>query len=554
MTSVFSSFSRVSIIVPVFNHTRFLESCIRSAINQTYPEVEIIVRDDCSTDPEVSSILRRFQGTPRVKIYFSKTNEGISMATNRAIIQSTGHYLAFLDCDDILPPHAIETAVSYLKANPHVRYFYSNREQIDEKGKVVSRSEFHEYSFKNPSEQILKFMFASHLKIIKREAFYEVGLFKKEFDSCQDYDLALRMSEKYSFFHIPEYLYQYRIHPYQISQVKKREQAVLAYQARDVAVVRRRIFKGDIGSKKISIVMLTLNRWQRTRITLEQLVKNTGLPFELIILDNNSSDDTVKFLQWFAKQNRNVHLMLESENLGCAWGRKKAIRKAQGDFIVTLDNDVRVTPGWLENLLVRLKESQAHAACCKVVMPNGKIQYNGGNYRISGKFIVFSFIDNNLNYNDLKTYIDRKCLWLPGGATIYRRSVFEKIDFCEELYGGLEDNDLSLQMNKAGLKMVNSPASLAVHHHASTEGRDMRDTVYMLNRYDWDRLKNSMITFYRRHRVIVYDPWLFKQLGIPHGTRQETIDFFNQKAMQKQNPNQKGAAAPSDGNTSSTPH
>ncbi|MCL4439665.1 MAG: glycosyltransferase, partial [Firmicutes bacterium] len=336
--------------------------------------------------------------------------------------------------------------------------------------------------------------------------------------------------------HIPEYLYQYRIHPNQISQVKKREQSALAYRARDVAVVRRRIFRGDIGSKKISIVMLTLNRWQRTRATLEQLVKSTRLPFELIILDNNSSDETVKFLQWFAKQNRNVTLLQEKENLGCAGGRKKAVRKAQGDFIITIDNDIRVTPGWLENLLVRLKESRADAACCKVVMPDGKIQYNGGNYRLSGQFIVFSFIDNSLNYNDLKTYIDRQCRWLPGGAAIYRRQVFDRVDFCEELFGGLEDNDLSLQMNHAGLKMVNSPRSLVIHHHASTEGREMRDQVYTLNRYDWDRLKNSMITFYRRHGIVVYDPWLFRQLDIPHGNGQEIIDFLRQNTKPKQNP------------------
>lgn len=532
MTSVTDPFPRISIVIPVFNHTRFLESCIRSATNQTYPEVEIIVWDDCSTDPAVRNILRRLQGSPGLKIYFSKTNEGISMATNRAIIQSTGNYVAFLDCDDILPPRAVETAVNYIKANPQIRYFYSNREQIDERDRVISQSEFQKYSFKNPGEQILRYMFASHLKIIKKEAFYEVGLLKKEFDSCQDYDMALRMSEKFSFLHIPEYLYQYRVHSQQISEVKKREQAQLSYRARDVAVVRRRIFRGDIGRKKISIVVLTMNRWQRTRTALEQLVKNTGLPFELIILDNNSSDDTVKFLQWFSKNNNNVQLMLEKENLGCAGGRKKAVGKAQGDFIVTLDNDVLVTPGWLEHLLVRLKEAQADAACCKVVMPDGKTQYNGGNYQISGQFIIFSFIDNSINYNDLKTFIDRGCRWLPGGATIYRRSVFNRVDFCDELYGGLEDKDLSLQMGRAGLRMVNSPLSLAVHHHASTESREMRDPVYTRNRNDWARLKKSMITFFRRHKVIVYDPWLFKQLDIPHGTSREITEYFSQRAKQ----------------------
>ena len=526
MTSQTPSSLKISIIIPVFNHARYLENSIRSAVNQTYPDIEIIIQDDCSSDPEVKNILRRFKSTPRVRIFLSKTNEGISMATNRAIIQSTGKYLAFMDCDDLLLPNAIETAAHYINLNPNMRYFYSNRDLIDEKGKVISRLDFTEYSYKNHSEQLLAYMFAGHLKIIKKEAFYEVGLFKKEFDSCQDYDLAMRMSESFSFSHIPEYLYQYRIHSHQISQVKKREQADLAYRARDVAVVRRRIFKGDIGRKKISIIMLTMNRWQRTKSTLEQLVKNTTLPYELIILDNNSSDETAKFLQLFSKQNANVRLFLEQQNLGCAGGRKKAISQAGGDFIVTLDNDIQVTHRWLENLLARLKETRADAACCKVILPDGKIQYNGGSYKISGPFILYSFMDNSLQHNNLNSFIDRECQWLPGGATIYRRPVFDRVAFCADLFGGMEDGDLSLQMARAGLKMVNCPASRVIHHHSSSESKEMQDTSYLRSRYNWERLKETVIHFYRRHGLIVYDPWLFKQLEIPYTSQQETINYF----------------------------
>ncbi len=310
----------------------------------------------------------------------------------------------------------------------------------------------------------------------------------------------------------------------------KREQALLAYRARDVAVVRRRIFKGDIGRKKVSIIMLTMNRWQRTKKTLEQLVRNTTLPYDLIILDNNSTDDTVNYLQWFARQHRNVHLITESLNLGCAGGRKKALDRTGGDFIVMLDNDIRVSPRWLENLLVRLKETRADAACCKVVTPDGKVQYNGGSYRISGPFITFSFIDNSLPHDDLGTLIDRDCDWLPGGATIYRRPVFDRVAFCRDLFGGLEDKDLSLQMKRAGLRMVNCPAAQVIHYHASFEDGEMKDPVYMQRRYDWERLKKTVVEFYRRHKLIVYDPWLFDRLNIPRGSPEEITGYFNQMA------------------------
>ncbi|MFZ5644997.1 MAG: glycosyltransferase family 2 protein [Bacillota bacterium] len=519
---------KISIIIPVFNCARFVGKTVLSALSQTYPDVEVIIYDDCSTDPLVRKILLQYHNHPRARLIFGKTNLGISMATNQAIIRSAGDYLAFLDCDDILSPNAIETAAQYIQLHPDVSYFYSNRENIDEEGKIINRMDFSHYTGKSPREQILTFMFASHLKVIKKSVFFEVGLFKKEYDSCQDYDMALRLSGRHKFFHIPEYLYQYRIHSGQVSQAKKRDQAVLSYHARDVEVVRRQIYSGHIGRKKISIIMLTMNRWKRTKASLELLVKNTTLPYELIILDNNSSDDTAQMLKWFAGQKDNVKIILEKENLGQSGGRKKALQAAGGDFIVTLDNDIGVGPRWLENLLVRLKEAKADAACCRVLLPDGKIQYNGGHFDVKEPFITFSFIDNSMKYNSLDTLIFRECRWLPGGATIYRRPVFDRVAFCEELRGGMEDNDLSLQMNKAGLKMVNSPLSTVVHYHTHHEPQELQDPEYLRRRYNWEQLKTTLSVFYKRHGLIIYDPWLFDKYGIP-GDGAGAIEFFRKQ-------------------------
>jgi len=54
----------------------------------------------------------------------------------------------------------------------------------------------------------------------------------------------------------------------------------------------------------------------------------------------------------------------------------------------------------------------------------------------------------------------------------------------------------------------------------------MQDTSYLRSRYNWERLKETVIHFYRRHGLIVYDPWLFKQLEIPYTSQQETINYF----------------------------
>ncbi|MFZ5595889.1 MAG: glycosyltransferase family 2 protein [Bacillota bacterium] len=523
----------ISIIMPVYNSSPYLEKAVQSAVGQSYRPVEVVLYDDGSTDEKTRGILMKYKGRPGIKVFFSPVNEGISMATNRAIAMSTGEYLAFLDCDDILKPGALEVVAGYIKKHPDVGYFYSNREHIDERGGVTARYDLSKYSTEKPYEMIMKYMFPSHLKVIKKSAFRKVGLFKKIYDTCQDYDMALRLSEWFKFKFIPEYLYQYRIHSSRVSVRRRREQAQRAYRARDVAVVRRNIFfNHSIGERKVSVVMLTRNRLKRTAHSISRLYENTVLPFEFIIVDNNSGPETRKFLDNLAREKSNLRVLFQRENTGCAAGRRKAVGMAEGDYIVTLDNDCEVTPYWLENLITRIvEEPNIGCACAKVVLPDGKIQYNGGSYQISGGFIKLSFIDEKKMHSDLETFMERDCHWLPGGATIYKRRLFEKADICPELRGGFEDADLSLRIHETGYRLVNCPTSLVVHHHISHETDSFKEPGYYRDRYDRGRILRAVVEFYRRNRLIVYDPWLYDYLQIPHATREETVSFFSRSAQ-----------------------
>lgn len=525
----------ISIIMPVYNKKEYLEKAINSAVNQSYSMTEVVLHDDFSTERDVRRILLSYKDHPRVKLFFSPVNEGISIATSRAIAHSTGKYVAFLDCDDMLPRHALETAAHYIKKNLNIHYFYSNREHINEEDQVFDRYDFSKYSKENPYQEILKYMFPSHLKIIKKSCFQTVGLFKKMFDTCQDYDMALRLSEWFNFFFIPQSLYQYRIHNQQVSITCNKEQATKAYRARKLAVVRRNVyFNKNIGSRKISIIMLTMNRLKRTAHSLQQLYKNTTLPFELIVVNNNSNPETRTFLENLSQEKSNLRLFNEATNLGCAGGRQKGIKYAEGDYIVTLDNDCEVTSFWLEKLLIRIVEEQnIGGACCKVVLPNGYIQYNGGNLSTSNNFIRLSFMDEGKIHNDLQTFIERDCSWIPGGAAIFKRKVFAKAQINQEILGGFEDADFSLQVREAGYRLVNCPTSTAIHHHISQEPKNFKDHLYYKNRYDRRQILTAMVAFFKRNNLVIYDPWLFTYLQIPHTSREEILSFFKQALQSK---------------------
>jgi GT2 family glycosyltransferase/peptidoglycan hydrolase CwlO-like protein len=510
----------IDIIVPVYNHGKYLQQCIESAINQTYEDINLLIVDDCSTDPLVFKILEKYKDHPKIKMYFHHKNQGISKTLNDAIIRASGDYLAFLDCDDLLVPNAIEKVVGFVRNNRDVYFIYSDRININENGEVV------EYvSFKNrgtdAKKELLKGMYTSHLKVIKKECFLKVGLFSHEYDFAQDYDLSLRISEKFNFGYINDSLYKHRVHKNQVTQKNLKKQENIAKLIKNAAIQRRTILDGKL-KKLTSIVMLTFNRLEDTKRSIESIYKYTKLPFELIILDNNSEAKVREYISWLEKNKSNVEVIFENENLGCSGGRKKAVKSARGEYIVTLDNDICVTSEWLENLIIRIEEDKKiAAACANVVFPNGKIQYTGGELKVENDFVKFSLIDGNKNENDLSSFIERDCDWIPGGAMIIKREFFEKVEHRDEIKGAYEDNDYALQIRNVGGRLVNCPLAKVVHYHLQFGTNVFKDKRYLNGRYNNEKMMEALVAFYKYNRLIIKDDDLYNMLKISNKSDKE---------------------------------
>jgi GT2 family glycosyltransferase len=504
----------IDIIIPVYNHDRYLDSCIKSALSQTYNNLRLILIEDHSPDPSVKEILRKYLNNTKITISFNKENLGLSRTLNEGIIKSSGDYLAFLDCDDLIVENAIEKVVNFIRTNPNKKFIYSDRINID-----INENPIEYVTFRNRStdakNELLNGMYTSHLKVIKRDSFLESGLFSPRFDSAQDYDLALRISEKFEFGYINEYLYKHRIHEGQVTRKSLEKQESLAMLAKNLAVKRRKIMEGKF-DKLTSIVMLMFNRIDDTKRAIESIYEHTRLPFELIILDNASTDpDVHKYLNSLSENKNNIKVIFSEENLGCSGGRKKAIEFTRGEYIVTLDNDICVTHQWLENLILRIDDDdKIVAACSKVVFPNGIVQYNGGKYEIRNGFISFSLLDSNKDKSDLSTLMEKDCDWIPGGASIIKKEFLKKVNHREELAGAYEDNDYSLQIKNAGGKMVNCPLSQVVHHHLQFNIKVLLDKDYIEGRYNKDKLMKSFVYFYKFNYLIIKDPDLYNMLGI----------------------------------------
>src|SRR5580704_3035040 len=112
----------ISVIVPNYNHARFLPKRIESIIHQTFQDFELILLDDCSSD-DSRSILAQYAGDPRVRIEFNRENSGSTFKQwNRGVRLAQGKYVWIAESDDYADPQLLERLVAILEANPAVAY------------------------------------------------------------------------------------------------------------------------------------------------------------------------------------------------------------------------------------------------------------------------------------------------------------------------------------------------------------------------------------------------------------------------------------------------
>ncbi|MDA8084418.1 MAG: glycosyltransferase [Nitrospiraceae bacterium] len=514
---VLTSSPRVTIIIPVYNRAAYLPQALGSALRQDYGNFDVVAVDDCSTDPAARDILSRFsERHPKLRVIFNRQNSGISGTMNTAIAEASGEYIAFLDCDDFLPPDALSKAAAAIMQAPEYGYFFSDRINVDAGGKEVERVSFINRKRDNYLRELMKGMFTDHLKVIRKDAFLEVGLHDPAYDSVQDYEFALRYAFRHpeGFRYINDFLYFHRVYPEQVSVSGAGRQREAAEEAKTRSRRRVAISRGADG-KKISIVILSFNKKEHTLRCIEAIKSTVRGGYEILVFDNNSAQETVKLLRKTYTGDPRVRLHFSDENLGCPGGRKKAIALCDGEYIVTLDNDIIVTRGWIEDLLLRVDESQEIAgACCRVVFPDNKIQYNGGKALIRDRFVEFSLIDSWKNASDVATMKRWDCDWIPGGATMYKHAVYERLSICDEFKNAYEDNDFSFNVGKLGYRLVNCPSAHVIHNHVMYDTRSaLQETEYMASRYSHDALKQSVLAFYRRHGYIIKDDYVYRIFG-----------------------------------------
>ncbi len=503
---------RVSIVIPVYNHADFLERCIRSALEQTYADVEVIAVDDASSDPRVGEILDRLADHPRLTILRNATNMGISRTQNRALEASTGSIIGFLDCDDYLTADAVERCVQAWQ--PATVYLHTGRINIDAQDREVSRISFEHLPRQDYFAENLERMYATHFKLIKREVFARVGLFDPRFDSAQDYDMLMRIAfhvPSIAFQHLPEFVYMHRFHGNQATESMNAHQNDHTRTIQNEARLRDAIRNGRF-HKRLSFIMLSFGKARQTLAAIESLVATVRVPHEIILFDNGSDPETVDFLKTqIDGRFDTVNVIYNDRNLGPAGGRREALRHACGDWFIIFDNDERAEPGWLEELLVRAcQDDRVGAVCCRVIFPDGRLQFSGGYINHLGDDLIeLALYDRDQSVDDLSTTRLRELDWSPIGATLFT------VNPARYLHDGypnvFEDAGLSMALRREGKVLVNSPASRVWHDHYMYQDDFEMKARYLKERYDPKRMMVSLASFYRENGLIIFDEYVWRE-------------------------------------------
>lgn len=201
----------VSVVIPSYNMEAFTPLTVESALAQDYPNVEIIVVDDGSTDGSIAA-LRRFGG--RVRLIEQK-NAGACAARNRGLAECRGEFVAFLDCDDLWEREKLSRCVETLQARPAAVMVHSLAYWIDADGRIFGPPRF------DPRPEGKVFAELARLNhvmnstpLCRTEAVRAAGGWDEAIFTTADWDLWLRLSKAGEIAWIPEVLARTRVASY----------------------------------------------------------------------------------------------------------------------------------------------------------------------------------------------------------------------------------------------------------------------------------------------------------------------------------------------------
>jgi GT2 family glycosyltransferase len=472
----------ISIIMPVYNTDEgFLREAIDSVRAQTYPNWELCIADDASTKKHVRHVLDEYADKDaRIKVVYRPENGHISKASNSALELAAGEWIALLDHDDRLAPHALFSVVDAINKQPDVQLIYTDEDKIDRQGVR------HDPYFKSDWNPMLflSHNLVTHLGVYSTSLVRELGGFRAGYEGAQDYDLALRVSERlepHRIHHIPHVLYHWRVIP---------GSTALA------------------SSEKPYAMVLRLTTYAR---------------YEIILVDNGSDNEDA--LAYFAKLSteRGIRVLRDERPFNYSALNNHAAKVARGTVLALVNNDVEViSRDWLNRMVSIALQQGVGAVGAKLIYPDDTVQHGGVVLGLGGlaAHAHSRFPRSSAGYV-ARAALAQNFSAVTAACLVVRKDHYDHVGGLNEIDLAIAYNDVDfcLKLTRLGLRNVWTPFVELYHFESATRGYEVgRDKLrrfekeqrYMLKTWkaeiDRDPACNPNLTFDRADFGIAFPP------------------------------------------------
>ncbi len=488
----------LSVVVPVRDpDLRHLELALASVEAQIYPEWELCIADDASTNPEVPRFLQDYAVRPaRVRYTRLRCHQHIAGATNAAIGLARGEFLAFLDHDDELTPDALLEVASLLQDDPGADLIYSDHDILDEHGCRRSPRFKPEWS----PELLLSYMYFGHLKVYRTRLVKALGGLRAGFEGAADYDLALRLVEQTDRIrHIPKVLCHWRAAPSSMGRTTQTKPYSFESGRRAVEeALQRRGIAGAAGQPEfaeragigvykvqfraardvpVTIVIPTRDRVDLLRDCIESIeTKTTHRAYEILIIDNESREKATR--DYLARSPHRILPFESGGRLNFAAMINHGVAATRTEYIVLLNNDTLViAPEWLDELIGYGRLPGVGAVGAKLLYPDGRIQHAGvvlGIHGLTGHAFQPRLDDQTPLEYECYAHVARNYLAVTAACMLTRRSVFDEVGGFDDgnLRVAWNDVDYCLRLREHGYRVVFNPYARLYHLESQSRGDD----------------------------------------------------------------------------------
>lgn len=481
----------ISIITPAYNTPdKYLLPLIASLRSQTYENWQWCVADGSTDADKAAAIEAACKQDKRISYKRLQKNDGIVGNTNAAIALAKGEFLAFLDHDDTLSPHALMEVVAALNARPETDVFFSDEDKLSDDGSERSLP-FFKPGWSPALEEGVNYM--THFFVVRKKVVDTVGLLKKGFDGAQDYEFILRVTDHTKHIvRIPKILYHWRTAEGSTSgPIDSKSYADDAGQrALREHVERQKIPAKVLGipelptnyrlkyavpkNAKASIIIPFKDKVELLKVLIPSILdKTTYTNYEIILVSNNSVETATHEYLDSLKGNKKIQVHYWDHNFNYSAINNYGRAQASGDYIVLLNNDTEVINGeWLEELLGIAAQPGVGAVGPLLFYPNDKIQHAGiilGMNTMAGH--VFRHLPEDAITMFGRPYWPRNYLAVTAACLAVSAKKYDEVGGLDETFimAG-QDVAFNIRLHEKGYKNVYWPFAKLYHYENVSVG------------------------------------------------------------------------------------